>query len=364
MKILKHICFLILVVSFNLISAKIILPSVKRVNSTNGKVVSIELREGPTILKSEIENYMNASDSGDPYAKYIMGVSYNYGLGVNQSDSLSLVYLIEGAENGILQSSLDAGFNPKLPIDDRIRYLKKAAEGGLSKASIELGQIYEIQHNREEAIEWYKKADEAGMGRFPALKIGVITHDMGNYKDAFKYFQKVTDSKDEDLKYLFLNEESILAEGLMRLGIAYLKGEGTEINNDEAFQCFSKSYEIDPTKEINYWLGYCYENNLGIQQDYKKAFEFYDKSGWQPAKIRLAVLYYYGKGTEQNYKTTVDILKALEAQNYSLGDEGAEILSKCYRFGRGGVTQDIDKADYYFQFSLNARNKLKELENK
>ena len=65
-----------------------------------------------------------------------------------------------------------------------------------------------------------------------------------------------------------------------------------------------------------YYLGYMYYEGKGVEQDYLKAFEWYEKSvkqGYADAQYNLAVMYANGHGVEQdNNKAFEWYLKSAE----------------------------------------------------
>ena len=61
-----------------------------------------------------------------------------------------------------------------------------------------------------------------------------------------------------------------------------------------------KHYEDENDANINFRLGYCYDNGIGIAKDKKKAVQFYERSSNAGALNNLAVCYEFGDGVEIN----------------------------------------------------------------
>ncbi len=73
------------------------------------------------------------------------------------------------------------------------------------------------------------------------------------------------------------------------MGMAYLNGEGVEINHIEAFKWFMLSATKNNMKAI-YQLGCCFENGIGIEKNKDKAMDYYQKAadlGHQASKQKI-----------------------------------------------------------------------------
>ena len=56
-------------------------------------------------------------------------------------------------------------------------------------------------------------------------------------------------------------------------------------------------------------LGVCYYNGQGVTQDYKKAFEFYQRAadnGDADAMFNVGNCYYFGRGVTQDYNKAIE----------------------------------------------------------
>lgn len=151
---------------------------------------------------------------------------------------------------------------------------------------------------------------------------------------------------------------------LYDLGRCYLNGIGTKRDETLAFQHFKQAEEKGCYNEQLYSsLGKCYEYGIGTPQDFSTAFEYYTKCKYDIySNVRRAVLLYNGQGVVQNYEEATAILLKLVDQHCAIGSDGAEILAKCYRFGRG-VPQDNEKAEYWQSDAYEANKKIDEIKN-
>ena len=107
-------------------------------------------------------------------------------------------------------------------------------------------------------------------------------------------------------------------------------------------------------------LGICYRGGLGVEQDYKKSFEWYEKAanaGQDYAMNKLGICYYYGWGVAQDYQKAIEwFKKAAEAGNEDAKKSLAEAM---YNFGTRyyngeGVAQDYKKAFEWYEKAANA----------
>ena len=95
--------------------------------------------------------------------------------------------------------------------------------------------------------------------------------------------------------------------------------------------------------EAQYKLGECYFNGDGIEQDYKKAVEWYEKSaiqGYAKAQNNLGFCYGKGYGVEKDLEKEVEWYIKSAEQGNSIAQRN---LGKCYYYG-SGIKKDIEKA--------------------
>jgi TPR repeat protein len=167
----------------------------------------------------------------------------------------------------------------------------------------------------DEAYLWYEKAAEIGnvSAGYSAGKILMNRRRKGDYEKALELFRTSAEHGHVDSQY--------------ELGCAYYYGKGVEKNYQEALKWFEKasaqnhieawwwvgvfyfhawSVDRDYTKAMECfkksagyevaqdWIGYMYENGLGVKTDKELAKEWYLKSaqqGYAPAQKRLGDYY-------------------------------------------------------------------------
>ena len=126
------------------------------------------------------------------------------------------------------------------------------------------------------------------------------------------------------------------------LGLMYLFGEGVEQNYGKAFEWFEKSAEQGNAGAQNN-LGVMYDRGEGVEQDYAKAFEWYEKAAEQgdaDAQYNLGVMYKRGEGVEQDYAKAFEWYEKAAEQ----GHAGAQYSLGCCLWNGHGVEQNREKA--------------------
>jgi uncharacterized protein len=139
------------------------------------------------------------------------------------------------------------------------------------------------------------------------------------------------------------------------------------VSNDGIdFYTIAKLYHFGPMKDINYAVMYyqtatlfgnkdamfdlaiCYRDGIGVDCDYKQAFQLFEDAfvlGNKRASYEIARMYQYGEGVER------DVVKFIKY--YKLADacgcvKAKNNLAVCYQNG-DGVNQDINKAFEMFK---------------
>lgn len=100
-------------------------------------------------------------------------------------------------------------------------------------------------------------------------------------------------------------------------------------------------------KDLQYAVGYYYENGINTEVDFKQAAEWYEKAAYKnhvEALMHLGMFYAQGKGVEKNGKKALEyIQKAAKT-----GDKNAQYnLARCYEEGIGTVVDYSRAFDWY-----------------
>ncbi len=180
--------------------------------------------------------------------------------------------------------------------------------------------------------------------------------EQGNAEAQYLVGKKHYDDKnyEEGVKWIRWAAEQGVADAQRYLGVCYGNGQGVEQDDAEAVKWFRKAAEQGAAK-AQYDLGVCYNYGLGVEQDYAEAVKWYRKAaekGDADAQSNLGVCYVNGSGVEQDYAEAVKwYLKAAEQ-----GDADAQYnLGVCYDNG-SGVEQDYAEAVKWFRTAAKQDN--------
>ena len=254
-------------------------------------------------------------------------------------------------------------------------------------ASVAMGQIEDLLSDDDKAYH------NTLMGR-------MYYYD-GDYAEAFPLFEKAAEQGNAEAQYslgrCYYNGEGVgkdftkgvywygkaaeqgHAEAQYNLGKCYYYGEGVNKDHAKAVYWFDKAAEQGDV-EAQYNLGNCYYNGEGVSEDRQKATDlFYEAArhgyvlaqynvgiicyihsveeetlfwfkkaadqNYGPAQFMLGRIYYEGSLIDHDYEKSVYyLLLAKESLETYISGSACNLLSKCYRNGRG-VAQDIRKAD-------------------
>ena len=150
------------------------------------------------------------------------------------------------------------------------------------------------------------------------------------------------------------------------LGKMYLNGLLGDEKIPKADECFQKALQgfltLEPTAKrlrdyVQYRIGKMFALGNGTEQDYTKAFAWFEKSaaaGNKFAQYSLGSLYYYGNGVSQSYEKAFEYYKlSADLDNAYACYETAKML----RDGIG-VEKNTAQADVYFKKAYNGFQKI------
>ncbi|MDE6027743.1 MAG: sel1 repeat family protein [Muribaculaceae bacterium] len=145
-------------------------------------------------------------------------------------------------------------------------------------------------------------------------EIGLKAYQAADYPNAVLWFGKAVE--DEDPKAQFY------------LGYCYLNGYGVENDNEKAATLFTKS-SLKGIRAAQHNLGCLYFNGLGVEQDQAKAVELFRKSaeqGYADAQNNLGYCYDHGLGVEQDYEEALKWYRKAAAQGHKLANGNLKVL--------------------------------------
>ncbi len=150
----------------------------------------------------------------------------------------------------------------------------------------------------------------------------------------------------EAVKWYHKAAEQGYARSQNYLGGCYYNGHGVEQDYAEAVKWYRKAAEQGNT-DAQFDLGWCYDNGHGVEQDYAEAIKWYRKAAEQgdaAALCKLGWCYENGKGVEQDYAEAVKWYRKAEEVEECLHNIKADI-GWCYAYGLA----NWDEAGRYYQ---------------
>lgn len=299
--------------------------------------------------KKARENFEGSKD--DPISLYYLGLIYHDGLGVEKDLQTSIKYFQQSYDLGYEPSSLyleknkedksenltekskDVSqevskndsqkivINPqdyssilsqaieKFNSKDTKRALndfETALKKGAIEAAIYLGQYYykglhPVQKDLEKAIKYFEMHPE----NFPKIAFDLASiyyYGQGNLKDLNKA-----------IFYFNIAKENGSTLAVDYLGNAYLEME----NYEKAKEYFEMN--LNNPKNL-FHLGEIYYDGHGVEEDYKKAFEYFDKSmklGNKMARSYIGKMILKGEGCEKDLEKGNRILNEIALEKYS-----------------------------------------------
>lgn len=229
-------------------------------------------------------------------------------------------------------------------------FLKAAAQSE-GKGMRGVGNYYFDKHDYTQAIEWYKKAAEAGdidmyskVGSMYEEGIGVPK----DYRKAIEWYQNGIRHDD--------------ASSMATLGLVYYLGHGVKQNYKKAMEWYSKAVEKDNALGM-YFMGYAFYEGMAVPQDYAKALELYTKSaegGQLNAFSDVARAYLKGEGTPKDNEKAYEWAKkgADEGDPESMFligwmyDTGSAYFNKNENLAKQWYTKAIENGHVYSKVCL------------
>ena len=193
------------------------------------------------------------------------------------------------------------------------------------------------------------------------------------WNDQYKKACKLIYGKDAKLNDFKKAEQILLSESqrgnvlaVYDLGKLYSTDKLGERNEEMSIAKYTQALQgflqIEPNSKkikpyIQYRIGKMFCYGLGTEQDYEKAFEWFERSAKQKnkfAQFSLANLYYYGSGIEKDLSQAFLWYQRASSQGQPYA---AYSIAQMYRYGEY-VTKDNDTAQRYYQQALSAFLKI------
>ena len=193
------------------------------------------------------------------------------------------------------------------------------------------------------------------------------------WNDQYKKACKLIYGKDAKLNDFKKAEQLLLSESqhgnvlaVYDLGKLYSTDKLGERNEETSIakhtQALQGFLQIEPNSKklkpyVQYRIGKMFCYGLGTDQDYEKAFEWFERSAKQKnkfAQFSLANLYYYGSGVEKDLSQAFLWYQRSSSQGQPYA---AYSIAQMYRYGEY-VTKDNDTAQRYYQQALSGFLKI------
>ena len=187
------------------------------------------------------------------------------------------------------------------------------------------------------------------------------------WNDQYKKACKLIYGKDAKLNDFKKAEQLLLSESqrgnvlaVYDLGKLYSTDKLGERNEEMSIAKYTQALQgflqIEPNSKkiksyVQYRIGKMFCYGLGTEQDYQKAFEWFERSAKQKnkfAQFSLANLYYYGNGIEKDLSQAFLWYQRASSQGQPYA---AYSIAQMYRYGEY-VTKDNDTAQRYYKQSL------------
>ena len=193
------------------------------------------------------------------------------------------------------------------------------------------------------------------------------------WNDQYKKACKLIYSKDAKLNDFKKAEQLLLSESqrgnvlaVYDLGKLYSTDKLGERNEEMSIAKYTQALQgflqIEPNSKklkpyVQYRIGKMFCYGLGTEQDYEKAFEWFERSAKQKnkfAQFSLANLYYYGSGVKKDLSQAFLWYQRSSSQGQPYA---AYSIAQMYRYGEY-VTKDNDTAQRYYKQALSGFLKI------
>lgn len=291
----------------------------------------------------EIENFLRmssfmmkrAADCGDDAFRYTLGRQYEEGKTVAKDPEKAFNYVLLAAKGGyraamsVLSLYYERGFGTQNSVEKSMYWQQEGIRLGCLYCKKEMGKRY--QYGKGVPVD-HALAEET----FLKLRSEI---------QAFKYAEPgEVDYTQEELQNLMSFVEGKLEE--MEIIRAFKEYENAKSEEQKEM----KRNRIRKYADKGKWLGQFYMGIISeAQKDYKEALRWNAlaaEQGSAGAKVNSGIIYYYGKGVEQDYRVAYDFFRKA----------AGETSNKCAMFFLGEmyekgyyVKADNAKAYYWYR---------------
>lgn len=300
----------------------------------------------------EVDEKYLTSGTGEAEEYYENGRSFLYGTDGKEVDLKEALSNFEKAkEAGKIEANFYLGVlcdwykYPQVDYEKAKIYYE--ASGDNPYAQIALGFLYEygqgVEKNRRKAKELFQAAIDQGCEEGYCGRAR-MAQDEGDYIRAFEYYITAVDGT-----------EQLYVSGAMNyIGNMYRDGLGVDQNYAKAADWYEKAVSLNNASAMNS-IGYMYQHGLGVEEDYAKALGWYEKAvvlNNAAAMNNIGSMYRDGLGVKEDYAQALDWYEKAAA----LKDTNA-INNIGYMYYAGlGVEQDYGEALKWYENAAELNN--------
>ena len=273
----------------------------------HGKVVARNLKEA-------FRCYKNSAEGGDAKGQFCLAEMFADIAGMWFDREKAFRWYMAAAENGHGEAQYRLGFcyehgeGVGVDLAEAFRWYTASAEQGESYGQYYLAEMYASGHgvdrNVDKARYWYRKAIEQG---------NIDAEEGLSFLEGVEEMDNETENVGSPLEAGVMPELAPEEEGASDED----KGIDAEEDEDQLVKQTLDAFENNAwakgmvyaektdksDSEIQFYMGYCYENGLGTEKDGGEAFRWYGKAvsqGHVKAMLRLAGMYEHGDWVDYN----------------------------------------------------------------
>ena len=234
---------------------------------------------------------------------------------------------------------------------DAVEKVLALAENGDIEAMEHAGCIENRRGNKEKGKQWHEKSANAGW-------YGSMIRIGNQYKYGGSYYSK---NEAETFKW-YMKAADVNPEGAYYVADAYRYGTGVEKDYAKAIEWYQKAIQAGSASAV-VSLGDMHYEGEGFDKDASKALELYlqadklyDKKGepYADLKVKIAGMYRRGDGTTKNLQRAEGFYRqALEIYKKSSDNDSLFQIGLMYYYGYG-VEENYAEAVAWFQKATDA----------
>ncbi|MBQ7250952.1 MAG: sel1 repeat family protein [Bacilli bacterium] len=228
------------------------------------------------------EAYLTAMNLGYPLSLTPLPLDYD----VRPYTAILRERFASGEEHLALELAKRKDVSP----EERVDFLLLAVKLGQPEAYELYGDLLLEQGEDEAGKENYIHAGEFGRPHC-YLKAAKALHASPHFYEGGK--------QEEELSFYELAAMNNVPEALAKMGMAYLRGKGVDVNPKKGFDYLQKAKRLGESYDAPYYLGQCYRMGLGTKKDVLKGVRYLEmaaKIGHVHAMLELAKIYEKGEG--------------------------------------------------------------------